>query len=198
MDLIKLTVAISIGIFLSLFMSETINFFYKSPNYNFASTTFTNECDKLIEEECGKDTYSEEYNTCSNKVYSSARYSQCNQKQNEASSDSLNKYKKQSEKYTLNSLIIYGILGIILIVIGFTLIKYSSISAGLILSGVFLIVLSGIFSLFTSLGSLMNSFGASTNGLQNTIQIVRIVLYLIINILLIVLSYLKLESKDAP
>jgi len=200
MDLPKLIAAITIAIFLSFFISETISLIYKPPkistgNCDYPSST---ECTQIITDKCGtynRDDYTT-YTQCRNDAYSSQEYLDCTERTQEEYQNCLSGKTDQMRVYQIITLIIYGILGLLSILFGFVLIKYQSIGSGLILGGTFVIIFSSFISTYTTLlSSALSIFGGSE--ISNTIfQIIRVLFYAIALTILTIMSYQKLEKTE--
>ncbi|MDP3881531.1 MAG: hypothetical protein Q8Q31_01495 [Nanoarchaeota archaeon] len=202
MDLAKLVVAIGIGLFLCLFISEGFSLVYPFPDYNNPDIySYSNTCRDLITVKCGDSSSSVNYTAyygCTNEVYTSSEYKQCTENQQKSQKSRLESYQNKVKFYQIISLITFGLLGVLAILIGFFAIGKRSIGSGLILGGIFLIPFGAMLSTVTSLLSKgLSYFGGSgaDTALQTITQIIRVVGYALVLFILILMAYFKLEKK---
>lgn len=206
MDLAKLVVAIGIGVFLCLFISEVFSLVYPIPNpvnSFYSSYDGGNNCRDLITQKCGDSSSITNYTAyyeCTADAYSSSEYRSCTSNLQKSQEERLKDYQNQLKIYQIASVVIFGLLGILLILVGFFAIEKRSIGSGLIFGGLILIpfgsVIATISSLFSKVfGALGSMEGAGDDGLQTIIQIIRIVGYALVVFVLMLMAYVKLEKK---
>ena len=204
MNLAKFFVAVFIGIFLSAFVSQAISLVYSAPEYSMNSyfEEDSNSCYKLITDACGdysSSTNYSEYSKCTSTAYSSSDYKECTSKQSQSYEDRASSYTKKMQTYQLVNLIIYGLLGIIFVILGFLLVSKESIGTGLIIGGSYLASFGGFLSILFSLGSMFSGLlsGGEENGFQIIIQVVQLIGSGIMLAVLIVFGYFRLEKEDS-
>lgn len=100
------------------------------------------------------------------------------------------------QTYQVVSMIIYELLGIVLILIGFLAIRKVSIGSGLILAGIFIFFVGGVLSFFFSITSAISTLGFSDSGNGDIVRIIRIGGEAIVLILLFLLSYFIVEKRE--
>lgn len=100
------------------------------------------------------------------------------------------------QTYQIVSMIIYELLGIVLIIIGFLAVRKVSIGAGLILAGIFIFFVGGVLSFFFSITSAISTLGFSGSGSGDVIRIIRIGGEAIVLVLLFLLSYFIVEKRE--
>lgn len=203
MELARLVAAVSIALFVSFFVVEALSLAYQAPSASSYSCSGSLLCNPLIEKQCGKapSVYDSEpkYYTCQSEAYSSEEYRQCLQDAQKTSESCQKDLANKLQQYQVVSFLLYGLVGLLFIIVGFLMLGYRSIGSGLILSGVFTILFSGYISLFsalTSAGSLFSGLLGGTSGLSpQTFQLMRAILYFVVAALLIVMTYLRLDKK---
>jgi len=200
MDLAKLVIAFSIAILLSGFLSEIVGTIYPAPSLGGTSNIYTNTCSDLVTEKCGDSqsyTNYTEYSKCSSGVRLSQEYKTCTTDQTNSYQTRQENYESSLQTYQLVNLIIFGVLSIILIVLGFLMIHLRSIGSGLIMAGIFIFLAGSTVSLITSMmGSLFSSLSTQADtGFATITKLIRLGGELIILILLFILSYKKVENE---
>ncbi|MBM3232889.1 hypothetical protein FJZ18_01850 [Candidatus Pacearchaeota archaeon] len=200
MELAKFIAAFSIALFVSFFAVELLSLAYQAPEASGLSCTSSSQCSSLIEKKCGKaplDFGNGEYYSCQSEVYSSEDYKRCNLEAVKAGETCQKNLAVQYQNYQLISFLLYGLVGILFIVGGFIFLGYRSIGSGLLLSGVFVILFSGYISLFSAITSYSTLFrgliGGSEGISPQTFQLMRTLLYFVVSVLLIVMSYFRLD-----
>ncbi len=210
MELAKLIAAFSIALFASFFVVEILSLAYKSPDITYNSCSGSSLCsqfiEKQLEKQCGKASATTPgiesgisyYYDCQSKVYSSDEYQKCAKDAQGTQETCQKNLAWQLQNYHVVSFILYGLAGVLFIIVGFLMLGYRSIGSGLILGGVFIILFSGYISLFstlTSYGSLFSSFRGGTSGLSpEMFKLMRAILYFVVTALLIVMTYLRLDK----
>ncbi len=202
MELAKLVAALSIALFVSFFIVEVLSLAYKSPDVSYGSCNGGTLCASIIEKQCGKSPkgydFSSEYSSCQSKVYSSEEYDSCNRDAQKTESSCMKNLGSQLQNYQVISFVLYGLAGILLILVGFLMLGYRSIGSGLLSGGVFVILFSGYISLFsalTSFGSNLMRITGENSGLSpEMFQVMRVILYFVVSTLLIFMTYIRLDK----
>lgn len=203
MDLAKLVVAIGIAIFIASFVSDGVSLIYKPPTVDYTQCVFTtssSSCSQIVTDICGtlssnSANYSAYYR-CSSDARNSQEYKDCQGSSGNNYQDCMDDARAGSKNYQLMILFIYGILGFIIMILGFIFIHYRSIGSGLILGGISVIIFSSFIAAYLSIMSSVGSLLTGSSTSQNTIQIIRLIFSAAAVTLLIVMSYLKLEKDD--
>jgi len=95
--------------------------------------------------------------------------------------------------YSRNVALIYGILGIAVLIIGFLFLYLESIGTGLILGATYMVAMFGVLSLFGVNSSLMGMLGG---GASSAASWISVVVKGIMLALLIVLGYKYVDNED--
>src|SRR3989338_6086890 len=121
MDLAKFAAALSIALFASFFLVEILSLAYKAPD--FSSCSASSLCTALIEKTCGKEpaTYDPDsaYYRCQTTFYSSAEYTGCISDAQKTQESCQNNLATQYQTYQIVSFLLYGLGGILFIIVGF-------------------------------------------------------------------------------
>lgn len=205
MELEKLVAAIGISIFLVALVGDVFMLVYPAPKYPVYNDYYTpaTSCGRMITDACGS-SYNSAYYNCSRQITSSQEYVDCqtsvqNQNRNaqanyQAAQDA---YKEDIQTYRIVSMILCELLGIVIILLGFLVIKAKSIGSGFILAGICIFFAGGMIYLFStfsaSFSSLLNS---GSSDVENTTKVIGISGELIALIILILFSYFRLEQEN--
>ena len=185
-----------------IFLVETLSLAYKSPEMSYDSCSASKLCVSFVENKCGKQPsgfdYSSEFYKCQSEVVSSEGYLQCTQNAQKTQETCQKDLSNQLQTYQIVSFLLYGLIGILFIIVGFLVLGYRSIGSGLLLGGVFVILFSGYISIFSAIASTGSIFsrllGGSAGISPDTFSIMRVILYFVVAALLIVLTYIRLDK----
>jgi len=200
MDLAKLFVSIFIGVFLLVFIGQTVSLIYPAPKSS-SSYISENLCTKMVTNQCGDYSSGDyaTYSNCTKQVYNSQTYKNCLTDRTKQSQEMQTSYTSRIKTYQIANLILYGLLGIVFVIVGFLCIHLRSIGTGLIIGGGYLALFGSTMSVIFGLGgSIISSLGGSSasTGFQTILTLIQIFGSLSLLVIFILFSYFKLEKEE--
>lgn len=189
MQLVKLFVALSLGIILSLLVGGIVSLVYHAPVQD-EKTCAPNvaSCDSVLKKSCTMASSDSTYGACAQKVYEGTDYKKCIEGVQNKAKACIEGLRAQGERYNLISLIIYSVIGILFVGLGFALTHYETLGVGMIFGGV-----STLLSVTTS-GTWARMFGGFQEVYSPTL-VVKLLAYAILLVLLFLFCYKRLDKE---